>query len=72
MGNTLYNKYKSISTINPAIVENTECLIVKVRAPVISQKEDVLLNHGVSRFVSSYFGLAKNTKEGTAPIQVSY
>ena len=29
-------KYKSISTINPAIVENTECLIVKVCAPVIT------------------------------------
>ena len=29
---------KNISTINPAIKENTECAIVKVRIPVIDIK----------------------------------
>jgi len=43
---------KSFSTINPAITENTECMIVKVRTPVINIKVGVLPNHSVSlRFV---------------------
>ena len=33
---------KSIYTTNPAITENTECMIVKVRAPVIDIKMGVL------------------------------
>ena len=33
---------KSISTINPAIMENTEYTIVKARAPVIDIKVGVL------------------------------
>ena len=32
---------KSISTINPAITENTESLIVKARNPVIDRKMGV-------------------------------
>jgi len=32
---------KSISTINPAITENTDGMIVKARAPVIDIKVDV-------------------------------
>ena len=39
---------KSIPTINPAITENTECLIVKVCALFIDLKVSVLLDHGVS------------------------
>ena len=39
---------KSISTINPAITENTEYLIVTVCATFIDLKVGVLLNHGVS------------------------
>jgi len=38
---------KSISKINPAIMENMECLIAKAR-PVIDLKVDVSLNHSVS------------------------
>jgi len=33
---------KSIPTIKPAIMENTECTIVKVHAPVIDIKVGVL------------------------------
>ena len=33
---------KSISTINPAIMENTECTIIKAHAPVIDIKVGVL------------------------------
>ena len=32
---------KSISTINPAITENTECMIVEARASVIDIKVGV-------------------------------
>ena len=32
---------KSISKINPAITENTECMIVKAHAPVIDIKVGV-------------------------------
>ena len=39
---------KSISTINPAITENTECLIVKVCTSFINLKLGVSLDHGVS------------------------
>jgi len=39
---------KSISIINPAITENTECLIVKAHASFIDLKVDVSLNHGAS------------------------
>jgi len=41
--------YKSISTINPAITEHMECLIVEVRAPTIDLKVGVLLDHSVSQ-----------------------
>ena len=37
-----------MSIINPAIAENTEYLIVEVRAPVINLKEGGLLDHSVS------------------------
>ena len=40
-------KWKKISTINPSISENTKCLIVDARAPVINLKV-VSLDHGVS------------------------
>ena len=44
---------KSISTINPAIKENTDGTIVKARAPVIDVKVGVSPWHDVSlRFVS--------------------
>jgi len=50
------NSIKSISTINPVITENTECLIVEPCAPVIDLKVGVSLAHGASlHFVSSYF-----------------
>jgi len=39
---------KSISTINPTITENTECLIVKASNPEIDLKMGVSLDHGVS------------------------
>jgi len=39
---------KSTSTINPVITEDTECLIVNVRASFIDSKKDVSLDHGVS------------------------
>ena len=43
---------KSISIINPAVMENTECLTAKVHTSFIDLKVGVLLNHGVSlRFV---------------------
>ena len=35
------NNMKSISTIKPAIMENTECTIVKAHAPVIDIKVGV-------------------------------
>ena len=38
---------KSIATINPAIMENTECLIVRVRTSFTNLKVGVLLDHGV-------------------------
>ena len=34
----------SISTINPAITENMECLIIKAHSPVIDIKVGVSLN----------------------------
>ena len=44
---------KSISTNNPAIMENMECTIIKARAPVIDIKVGALPKHGVSlHFVS--------------------
>jgi len=47
---------KSISTINPAIIENTKSLIIKTHAPVIHLKVVVLLNCSVLLlFISSYF-----------------
>ena len=39
---------KSTSIVNPASMENMECLIVKVRASFIDLKVSVLLGHGVS------------------------
>ena len=36
---------KSISTINPAIMKNTECLIVKTCTPANNLKVGVLLDH---------------------------
>ena len=54
------NSIKCISTINPAIdptiVENMECPIIKASTLFIDLKVGVSLSHGVSlRFVSSYF-----------------
>ena len=47
------NSLKSIFTINPAITENTECLIVKGHTSFIDKKVGVSLNYGVSlRFAS--------------------
>jgi len=44
---------KSISTINPVITENTECLIVEACILVIDLKVGVSLYHGLQlRFVS--------------------
>jgi len=44
---------KSISTINPAILENTKCLIVMVHVPVINLEVGVSLDYGISlRLVS--------------------
>jgi len=44
---------KNISTINPAMTENTECYIVKVCTSFINFKVGVLLDRGVSlRLVS--------------------
>ena len=43
---------KSISSFNPAIAENTECLIVKGHASFINLKVGVSFDHGVSlRFI---------------------
>ena len=39
---------KSICTINPAIMENTECLIVKAHASFINLKVGVSFDHDVS------------------------
>ena len=48
----MVNSMKSISTINPAITENTECLNVKV-PPIYQLKVAVSPDHGVPlRFVS--------------------
>ena len=41
------NSIKSISTINPAIVENTECSIIKARALFIDLKVGVSLDHAI-------------------------
>ena len=38
---------KSISTINPAIMENTECSTAKTHSSFIDLKVDVSLSHGV-------------------------
>jgi len=55
------NSMKSSSTINAAIMENTECLIVKVRTSFIDLKVRVLLNHGVSlRFIFSSWNMLCN------------
>ena len=54
---------KSISKINPPITENTEYLIIKVHAPFIDLKVDVLLDHGVSlrfRFTSGSSNMLGN------------
>ena len=42
---------KSISTINPAITENTECLIIKACASFVNLKVGVLFDHGVSLII---------------------
>ena len=42
------NSTKSNSTINPAITENMECLIIKAHASFINLKVGVSLNHDVS------------------------
>ena len=41
---------KSISVINPAIMENTKCLIVEVHASFIDLKVGALLNHVAMKF----------------------
>ena len=38
---------KSISIINLAITENTDCSVVKLRASFINLKVSMSLNHGV-------------------------
>jgi len=45
--NAEQNNVKSISKINPAIMENTECLIIKAHASFIDFKVGVSLDHGV-------------------------
>ena len=47
---------KSISTVNPAIVENIECMIIEVYIPVVNLKSGLSLH-----FISSYFEQAKNS-----------
>jgi len=43
---------KSISAINPAVIENMEHLVVNVRTSFIDLKVGVLLDHDVSqRFI---------------------
>ena len=54
------NSLKSISTINPAITENTECSITKVRASSINLKVGVSLNHAVLRFTSNFSNMLGN------------
>ena len=39
-----WEQHENISTINPAIMENTECLIVKSRTPIIAIKVGVWFN----------------------------
>jgi len=47
---------RSISTIYPAIMENAECLIIRVWTPLSIFKVGVSLNHGVPlRFVALLF-----------------
>jgi len=41
------NSMKIISTINPAITENTECSIVKARGSFIKSKVGVSLDYDV-------------------------
>ena len=55
------NSLKSISTINPAITENTECSIVKC-ASFINLKVGVSLNHdhAVLYFASSFSSMLGN------------
>ena len=51
------NSMKSISTINPAIMEDMQCLIIEECAPFIDLKVGVSLNHDVSlrfHFASSF------------------
>ena len=70
-----------MSTTNPAITENIQCLIIKAYAPVIDLKVGVSLHHGVSlRFVSLPALLAtfqannniRSASASTALVQVSY
>ena len=51
------NNLKSISTINPAIMKNTECSIVEACASFINLKVGVSLNHAVLRFASSFLNI---------------
>jgi len=47
------NSMESISTINAAIMENTQCSIIKTHTPSINLKVGVSLDHGIPlRFVS--------------------
>ena len=48
---------KSISTINPIIMENTECTVVKERAPVIGIRVGVSPQHTVYHYASFRFQL---------------
>ena len=56
---------RSISTVNPAITENTECSIVKACASfinfLINLKVGVSLDHGTLRFTSSFSNMLGNT-----------
>jgi len=54
------NSLKSISTINPAITENTKFSIIKAHASFIDLKVGVSLNHTVLRFTSSFSNMLGN------------
>ena len=72
---------KRILTINPAITENTECLIVKVRTPAIDIKVGVSLYNKVYNYSSFHFQLferltnipsLRSTLASTTLAKVSY
>ena len=58
---------KSISTINPALMENAECLIVKAHALFIDLKVGVLLDHEVSICFISLLAFQTCWQHGNIP-----